>query len=270
MDLKTESDYIDFLEGANQKEKKNILLSSDIPNEIFVSLFFIYPEICIHNNSLIKANPNILEKIRVDVCKNYSKHRVLLKKILKSKSDKDLIIFSYEAYMNASDRDFRTWKSILEIIAKDQNTPPDILMELGNHRRIEISSLANKNPSMPASHQIKPKRAEGGKIERIYDENSFETMSCFVAIISTNEDVEGAPIFLEESEKIQLVEFKPFTALKRRVEVVCTLPEQFSNIQNPAISLAAWDKFKNINGRLNIALSEGFRLKLVVNDIIPQ
>lgn len=266
----SETEFKDLLVNANKSSLKKLLLNPSIPRNLFIQYFPQYPEICIHNTFLMAENPDVLLALSEAGQNRYSEHRQSLKKLVKSKPDNKIIKYAYSIYKDAKYKDFRLWKGLLRAIAENENTPEEILIELTNHSKAEVVSWATKNSSFPESAKIKPKVLIGGKIERKYIEDSAEYIECCCRLLSSDVRVTTANINTDiwawESER--KVKFIEFTARKRRVEIICELPKNLQPVQNPAISLNLWGKFKEKKkADIQISLKNGYLLILTRKDL---
>jgi hypothetical protein len=275
-DVISEDEYNNLLKNATKSSLKKLLLNTSIPQKIFMRYFPKFPEICIHNTFLMAENPDVLLTLSEAGENRYSNHRQSLKKLVKSKPDSKIIKYAYSIYKNAKYKDFTLWKGLLRTIAENENTPAEILIELSNHSRAEVVGWSTKNNSFPESAKIKPKVLSGGKIERIYIDDTAEYIECIAEIawsdvmsIRSRQNIDqDEKKYLSEKGGIQKVKFIEFTARKRRVEIICELPKKLQPEQNPAISLNLWAKFKEKKtADIQVSLKNGYLLILTRNDL---
>lgn len=199
-------------------------------------------------NFLLAEKPHLLGKLS---------RQEIKKLIAVEDTSPALITWAYDGYFKAEDRSFSIWKGLLQTIATHKNTPPELLIKLSRHQRPEIKKLATSNPSCPVIEKIVPIILPGGQIARVYEEALADEVNCRVSPKIENDFGHqiNDPTFPKD-DIIQAVNFVPFTARTRRVELRIKFPAAWGIEEMPAMSLNLWDRFKSLNENIVVELGD--------------
>lgn len=247
----SEHDFRELLGTSDKVLLEKLLLNPNIPLDLFEKFFFTHPHICAKNvnfNFLLAEKPHLLGKMS---------RQEIKKLIAVEDTSPALITWAYDGYFKAEDRSFSIWKGLLQTIATHKNTPPELLIKLSRHQRPEIKKLATSNPSCPVIEKIVPVILPGGQIARVYEEALAEEVNCRVSPKIENDFGHqiNDPTFLKD-DIIQAVNFVPFTARTRRVELRIKFPAAWGIEEMPAMSLNLWDRFKLLNENIVVELGD--------------